>query len=142
MLKIAIGSDHAGYGLKESIKLRYKTKFDIFDCGTDGLNSVDFPIYANKVCQKVLDEDVNFGVVICGTGIGVSIACNRNKGIRAGLCFNSLMAKLTREHNNANVLCLGSRIIGEELAFDIFESFFFTNSLSDEKYLRRNNMLG
>ncbi|MDR0423619.1 MAG: ribose 5-phosphate isomerase B [Rickettsiales bacterium] len=141
MIKIAIGNDHAGFNLKRQIVAKYKDTYEFIDCGTDSDKSVDFPVYGNKICEKVLNKGADFGVAICGTGIGISIACNRNKGIRASLCFNSLMAKLTRQHNNANVLCLGARIIGEELAFDIFETFFSTEKFIDEKYTKRNDML-
>jgi ribose 5-phosphate isomerase B len=141
MIKIAIGNDHAGLELKNKIMAKYGDKFEFLNCGTDSTDSTDFPIYAGSVCKKVLDKIADYGVLICGTGIGISIAANRNKGIRAGLCFNSLMAKLTREHNDANVLCLGARMIGDELAFDSFETFMNTAFLGDDKYQRRNKML-
>ena len=125
-MKIAIGNDHGGYELKNKIINKFKDKFDFIDCGTDSNDSVDYPDYANKVCKKILDKEVELGILICGTGIGISIAANRHKGIRAGLCVNSLMAKLTRKHNNANILCLGGRIIGEETAYDCVETFLNT----------------
>ena len=120
---IAIGNDHAGTDLKRRIIAKFKDNFEFIDCGTDGEESVDYPDYAKKVCDMVLEKRAEFGILVCGTGIGMSISANRNKGIRAGLCFHSLMAKLTRQHNDANVLCLGARMIGVDVAFDCVKTF-------------------
>ncbi len=120
---IAIGNDHAGTDLKRRIIAKFKDDFEFIDCGTDGEESVDYPDYAKKVCDMVLEKRAEFGILVCGTGIGMSISANRNKGIRAGLCFHSLMAKLTRQHNDANVLCLGARMIGVDVAFDCVKTF-------------------
>ena len=120
---IAIGNDHAGTDLKRKIIAKFKDDFEFIDCGTDGEESVDYPDYAKKVCDMVLEKRAEFGILVCGTGIGMSISANRNKGIRAGLCFHSLMAKLTRQHNDANVLCLGARMIGVDVAFDCVKTF-------------------
>jgi ribose 5-phosphate isomerase B len=141
MLKIAIGNDHRGYALKREIVEKYKTQFEFIDCGTNDAKSTDFPIYAQRVSKKILEKEVDFGVLICSSGIGISIAANRNKGIRAALCFNSTMAKLTRQHNNANILCMGADMIGVSVAFDMFETFFVTENLTEDKYVRRNNMM-
>ena len=120
---IAIGNDHAGTDLKRRIIAKFKDDFEFIDCGTDGEESVDYLDYAKKVCDMVLEKRAEFGILVCGTGIGMSISANRNKGIRAGLCFHSLMAKLTRQHNDANVLCLGARMIGVDVAFDCVKTF-------------------
>ncbi|GMO56014.1 MAG: ribose 5-phosphate isomerase B [Rickettsiales bacterium] len=141
MLKIAIGNDHRGYALKNALVEKYKSQFEFVDCGTNDTTSTDFPIYAQRVSKKILDKEADFGVLICSSGIGISIAANRNKGIRAALCFNSTMAKLTRQHNNANILCMGADYIGQSLAYDMFETFFATENLTEDKYLRRNKML-
>ncbi len=133
---IAIGNDHAGTDLKRRIIAKFKDNFEFIDCGTDGEDSVDYPDYSKKVCNAILENTAELGILICGTGIGMSIAANRNKGIRAGLCFNSLMAKLTRQHNNANILCLGARIIGLDLAFDCVKSFLDT-PFEGGRHLRR-----
>jgi ribose 5-phosphate isomerase B len=117
MVKIAIGSDHAGYELKESVKEFLKSKrIDVIDVGTHSTERVDYPDYAKLVCEKVRGKEVDFGILICGTGLGMSIAANKFKGIRAALCLFPDMARLAREHNNANVLVLAGRLMGKELA--------------------------
>ena len=133
---IAIGNDHAGTDLKRRIIAKFNDNFDFIDCGTDGEDSVDYPDYSKRVCDAILQKKAEFGILICGTGIGMYIAANRNKGIRGGLCFNSLMARLTRQHNNANILCLGARIIGLDLAFDCVRSFLET-SFEGGRHLKR-----
>lgn len=133
---IAIGNDHGGTELKNKIINKFKDDFDFVNCGTDDNESVDYPDYSKKVCELVLNKKVEFGVLICGTGIGMSISANRYKGIRAGLCMHSQMARLTREHNNANVLCLGARMIGDEVAFECFDVFSKTAFIGG-RHLRR-----
>lgn len=123
---IAIANDHAGVELKNKIIEKFKDEYDFINCGTDDNNSVDYPDYAKKVCDLVLKKEADFGILICGTGIGMCISANRNKGIRAGLCSHALMASLTRKHNNANVLCLGARMIGQDVAFDCVKAFLET----------------
>lgn len=123
MSVIHIGSDHAGFQLKsllagELAKLGYKVE----DHGANSTESCDYPLVAGDLCKAVA-ADGNHGILICGTGIGMSIAANRNPAIRAALCANELSARMCRRHNNANVLCLGARIIGEELALAIMKSF-------------------
>lgn len=125
--KLAIASDHAGFPLKEYLKKNFKAvPVEWVDLGTYSAESVDYPDYGKKVAEVVASGDVERGVAICGTGIGISIACNRNPKIRAALCSNSTMARLTRQHNNANVLCLGERLIGTEVALDILKTFLET----------------
>ena len=129
-MKIALGADHGGFILKEKIKHHLEEKgFKVFDKGTYSEESVNYPTYAKAVAQSILDNEVDFGILICGTGIGISIAANRIKGVRAALCNNTTMAKLSREHNNANILALGARMTGDILAFDIVDEFLKTNFL-------------
>ena len=125
---IAIGSDHAGYALKSLLAEALVTDgYAIIDCGTDDeVVSVDYPDFGTAVAQMVADGQARFGVVVCGSGIGISIAANRNPAVRAALCTSGLMARLSREHNDANVLALGSRIIGVEVARDCLQQFLNT----------------
>lgn len=133
---VAIGNDHAGTDLKRRVIAKFKDDFEFVDCGTDGEESVDYPDYSKKVCDMLLENKAEFGILICGTGIGMSLAANRNKGIRAALCFHSLMAKLARQHNNANILCIGSRMIGMDVAFDCVKTFGET-SFEGGRHLKR-----
>ena len=121
---IAIGADHGGFELKAHIKkhldelgLEYK------DYGTYSEESVDYPDCAKPVCEAVMDGTADKGILICGTGIGISIAANKHKGIRAALCSDVYSAKMTKVHNNANVICLGGRVTGRELAFMIVDAW-------------------
>lgn len=123
-MKIGIGSDHGGYDLKESIKKHLMEKnIEVVDFGTNSLDSVDYPDFGKAVAEAVVGEEVDRGIVICGTGIGISIAANKVKGIRAALCSDSYSARMSMEHNNANVLALGARVLGEGLALDIVDSW-------------------
>ena len=126
MDRIAIACDHGGYDLKEAIKLHYSGKIEFVDFGTNSRVSVDYPEYAKKLSHAIINGEVSRGILICGTGIGISIAANRYPQIRAALCTDVTMAKLTRLHNDANVLALGARIIGEQVAFDIIDAFLNT----------------
>lgn len=137
---IAIGNDHAGTDLKRRIIAKFKDNFEFIDCGTNSDESVDYPDYSQKVCNLIQENKAELGILVCGTGIGMSISANKFKGIRAGLCTNSLMAKLTRQHNNANVLCLGARIIGQDLAFDCVKTFLET-SFEGGRHQRRIDKL-
>lgn len=121
---ISIASDHAGYRLKEQLKeLLQEDNYEIIDRGTFGYDSVDYPDYAEKVCRDVLEKKVDFGILICGTGIGMSIAANKIKGIRAALCFCPELARLARTHNDSNVLVLPGRFIAPEFAKMIVNVF-------------------
>jgi ribose 5-phosphate isomerase B len=126
-LTIAIGADHGGPALKASLAAALRAAgHTVLDMGTDGTAAVDYPDFARAVCAAVESSQARFGVLICGTGIGMSIAANRHKGIRCGLCTDVTMARLTREHNDANVLALGARIIGDLVAQDILATFIAT----------------
>ena len=127
-MKYLIASDHAAVGLKtELIDYLKSLNLDIEDLGCDGSESVDYSDYANTLCQRMQDDIKNnkdsLGILVCGTGIGMSIAANKNKGIRAALCSESLSAKFSKQHNNANVLCMGARVTGGELGKDILSSW-------------------
>ena len=121
---IAIGSDHGGFELKEHIK-RYLTEsgIDIKDYGTYSEASVDYPDCAEPVCRAVQTGEVKSGILVCGTGIGISIAANKYKGIRAALCSDVYSATMAKQHNNANIICLGGRVTGRELAFMIVDAW-------------------
>lgn len=127
MQTIILASDHAGVALKKALKDRLESKkMHVIDVGTDSEASVDYPDFAKKAVEKLLANQAQNAVLICGSGIGMSIAANRHSGIRAALCLTEEMAKLSREHNNANVLVLGSRLVPEALAQQIVETFLAT----------------
>ena len=124
-MKIALGADHGGYELKEKIK-QYLVKregIELIDFGTNSVESVDYPKYGHAVAKSIIDKEVDYGILVCGTGIGISIAANKIKGIRAANCTNTTMARLSRQHNDANILALGARIVGDVLALDIVDEF-------------------
>jgi len=126
-MKIAIGSDHGGYELKEYLKGFLKEKgIEYVDFGTDGSESVDYPEFGQKVAEAVVKGECERGIVCCGTGIGISISANKVKGIRCALCGDSYSARMSREHNNANVLALGGRVIGKDLAMEIVDIWIRT----------------
>ncbi len=125
MKKISIASDHAGYELKKKIINHFRDKYDFEDFGTNSSNSVDYPDFAHKLSMNVVRCESD-GVLICGSGIGMSMVANRYKKVRAALCLNQEMAKLSRQHNNANVLVLGSRLISVEEAIKCFTMFINT----------------
>ncbi|MFN3870136.1 MAG: ribose 5-phosphate isomerase B [Aquificaceae bacterium] len=123
-MNIAIGSDHAGYPLKEKIKEFLLSKgYKVLDFGTESTHSTDYPLFARDVCLAIQRGEAQRGILICGTGIGMSITANKFKGIRAALCLNEYMARMSRRHNDANVLCLGGRIIGDDLALSIVDAW-------------------
>ena len=137
MKKIAIACDRAWIELKDFlIKNTSSKEFVFIDLGTNNQDPVDYPDYAKKVVKAILNNEADCGVLVCGTGIGMSISANRYKGIRASVCHNSLEAKLTREHNNANILCMGARIIGNETALENLKVFLNTN-FAGGRHLKR-----
>jgi ribose 5-phosphate isomerase B len=121
---IALGSDHAGIQLKASIAEQLRSKgIDVKDYGTYDESSCDYPDYAQKVGEAVVNGEAERGILICGTGVGISIAANKVPGVRAALCGDTFTARLSREHNNSNVLCLGARVVGAGLAGDIVDAW-------------------
>lgn len=125
-MKIAIASDHAGYELKEALKQAFGDEYEWLDLGTNSLDSVDYPDFGHAMGQAIGNGDAAHGILICGSGIGISIAANRHAAVRAALCANDTMARLSREHNDANVLVLGARIIGFDVAQDCVKTFMKT----------------
>lgn len=141
-MKIAIGNDHAAGALKPVImELLTEMGCEIVNCGPDGTEPIDYPIPAEKVGRMVADHEVDYGVLICGTGIGISMAANKVKGVRAAVCSDTASARLTREHNNANILAIGARIVGDELAKDIVRTFLTTDYSNGERHERRLALL-
>lgn len=127
-MKIVIGSDHAGYELKQNLSMLLgKLGYEVEDCGTHSLDSVDYPDFAHKVATKVDNGTVERGVLVCGSGQGVCMTANKYKSVRAALAWNSEIAGLSREHNNANVLCLPARFVSEDLAHEIVTKFINTD---------------
>ena len=139
---IALGCDHGGYELKqEIIKHLQERGIEFKDYGCDSLESVDYPVYAKKVANVIASGECEKGILICGTGIGISIAANKVKGIRAALCTDCFMAEATRLHNNANILALGGRVVGPGLALKIVDTFLDTEFSNDERHIRRIGMI-
>ena len=127
MRKVYIASDHAGFKLKEQIKKKFSNKISIIDLGTsDPTTSVNYPNFAHQLCKKVSLNNKNIGILVCGSGMGMSMAANRHKKIRAALCYSIKNTKLSRLHNNSNVITLGSRLIKKELAFKCINTFLNT----------------
>lgn len=139
---IAIASDHGGYELKQEI-MDYLDKQGLAykDFGCYSTDSVDYPVYAKKVCDSINKKEADKGILICGTGIGISITANKQKGIRCALCTDCFSAEATRLHNDANVLALGGRVVGPGLAIKIVETFLNTEFSGDERHIRRINMI-
>ena len=138
---VSIAADHAGYELKEVIKNYFEmTDIAYIDFGTDSTESVDYPVYAQKVCTSLQTGECDFGVLVCGTGIGMSIAANKHKDIRAANCSDTYSAKMARLHNDANILTLGSRVVGTGLALDIIKQFLSAD-FEGGRHSERLNML-
>lgn len=137
MKKVVIGSDHAGFKLKEKIKDELGSKYSFLDMGTDDENSVDYPIYAQRVAEMVAGDRELLGVLVCGSGIGVSIAANKVPGVRAALVYTQKSAQFAREHNNANVLATASRDEGVKDPIGIVKTFLETSFSGDERHTRR-----
>ena len=139
---IAIASDHAGYSLKQELLDHLKESgIPCDDLGCESTASVDYPVYAKKLCDAVLAGKYEQGILVCGTGIGMSIAANKFDGITAALCSDCFSAEMSRQHNNANVLCLGARVIGPELAKRILDTFLSADFSEKENHIRRNEMV-
>ena len=139
--KLVIGCDHAAYELKLKVVEHLKERgFDVTDVGTNSSDSCDYPVFADALCKKLQNGECERGILICGTGIGMSIAANKHAGIRAACCSDSYSARLTREHNDANVLCFGARVVGEGTALDLVDIFVDTEYMGG-KHARRVAML-
>ena len=139
---LALGCDHGGYELMQEVKAHLEKRgFEYKDFGCYSTDSVDYPEYAKKVAHAVADGECELGILICGTGIGISIAANKIKGIRAALCSDCFSAAATKEHNNANILAMGARTIGPGLALKIVDTFLDTPFSNDERHIRRIQMI-
>ncbi len=138
-MKIAIASDHAGYSLKEALIPQLKSfGYEMTDLGTDSAEKpVDYPDFAAKAAREVLEGRAEKAIVVCGSGVGACVAANKIKGIRAGLCHDTYSAHQGVEHDNVNVLCLGARIIGRSLAFEIAAAFAAARFSEEERHKRR-----
>ena len=139
---IAIGCDHGGFELKKEIMKHLDERgLEYTDFGCDSASSVDYPVYAKKVTKAITDGLCDKGILICGTGIGISITANKAKGIRAAVCTDCFTAEATRLHNDANVLCMGGRVVGPGLALKITDTFLDTPFSGDERHKRRIAMI-
>ena len=140
-MKIAIGCDHGGFEHKNAIAEHLKNRgFEVVDCGIYENKSVDYPDIAVKVCDKIVNRECTLGILVCGTGIGMSIAANKVKGIRAAACSEHFSAKYTRLHNNSNILCLGGRVIGIGTALELCDIFVNTE-FEGGRHQRRVDMI-
>ena len=139
---LALGCDHGGFELMQEVKAHLEKRgLEYKDFGCYSNDSVDYPEYGKKVAHSVADGECELGILICGTGIGISIAANKVKGIRAALCADCFSAAATREHNNANILAMGARTTGPGLALKIVDTFLDTPFSNDERHIRRINMI-
>ena len=139
---IGIGSDHGGFALKEAIKKHLEERgLEYKDYGTYSDASCDYPVYGRAVAKAVAAGECDLGILICGTGIGISITANKVPGVRAALCSDCFSAEATRLHNNANILALGARVLGEGLALKIVDTFLDTPFSNDERHIRRISMI-
>lgn len=140
-MRIALGADHGGFELKNKIKKYLEQRnFEIIDFGCNSMESVDYPLFAKLVGNSVVTKESDFGILVCGTGVGISIAANKISGVRCALCTNTTMARLTREHNDANILAFGERVVGDVLALDMVETFLNTK-FEGGRHARRVSMI-
>ena len=141
-MKIVLGCDHAGFNIKDAVIAHIQEKgHEVVEVGTFSSNSCHYPIFAHAACEKILDGTCELGILICGTGIGMSIAANKHDGIRAACCSDVFSARLTREHNDANVLCFGERVVGLGLALDLVDAFLSAEYANGGNHLTRVAML-
>ena len=139
---IALGCDQGGFALKQEIMAHLKERgLEFKDYGSYDEQSVDYPVYAKKVAEAILSGECEKGILICGTGIGISIVANRYEGIRAALCTDCFMAEATRLHNDANILAMGGRVVGTGLALKMVDTFLDTPFSNEERHIRRINMI-
>jgi len=142
MMKIAIGADHAGYVYKNQIiEMLEAQNIEVLDFGTKNLDSTDYPVYAFKVAECVRDKGADYGILICGTGVGMSIAANKVQGIRAGVCQSVFAARSIKEHNNANIICLGSRTNTLDEILEFVTIFLATDYSHGERHVKRLEMI-
>ncbi|HOS43437.1 MAG TPA: ribose 5-phosphate isomerase B [Armatimonadota bacterium] len=137
-MQIALGVDHAAFEYKEALRAELeRLGHAVLDCGTDGPAAVDYPAIALAVARAVRDGAAALGIFLCGTGIGGSIAANKVRGVRAALCHEAFTARMARQHNNANVLCIGARVVGRDLALEIVRVFLATAWTGEARHARR-----
>ncbi len=141
-MKVGISNDHSAVELKNSVMSHLKEKgYEVVNYGTDSTESYDYPLAGSVLAKAIQNKEVDLGIAICGTGVGISIACNKHKGIRACCCSEATSARLTREHNDANIICFGARIISTELANDIADTFLSTPFSNGERHKKRIAMI-
>ena len=139
-MKVGICNDHGATELKFSVLKHLKAKgYEVINYGTDSNESCDYPLVTKPLCKAIQNKEIEFGIAICTTGVGISIACNKHKGIRACCCSETTSARMTREHNNANVICFGAGIVSKQMAYDIVDTFLTTEFSYGERHVRRVN---
>ncbi len=139
--KITVGCDHAAYNLKLKVIDHLKSRgIEVIDVGTHSTDSCDYPVIAHEVCKNIQDGVTTLGILICGTGIGMSMAANKHRGIRAAACSDTFSARLTRMHNDANILCFGERVVGQGLALELVDAFLDAD-FEGGKHARRVDMI-
>ena len=142
MKRIIIGGDHASPELKSEVIAHLTQKgYAVENVGTDTPDSCDYPVFAHKLCTKLLAGEADLGILICGTGVGISIAANKHDGIRAACCSDTFSARLTRIHNDANVLCFGARVVGPGLALDLVDAFVETEFCGEARHQKRIDLI-
>lgn len=142
-MKLVIASDHGGVRLKGELValLRERKDVTLEDIGTNSADSVDYPDYAHRVAKAILDGRFERGILVCGTGVGMSIAANRHRGIRAVVCSDTYTARLSRDHNDSNILCIGERVVGPGLAWDIVSAWLDAAASANERHARRRDRI-
>ena len=141
MKTIVLGADHGGFELKNIIKSHLESNgYKVIDVGTNTSDSCDYPVFASRACAHVIEGSADLGILVCGTGIGMSMAANKYKGIRAACCSDTFSARLTRLHNNANFLCIGARVVGAGLAVDLVEQFV-NAEFEGDRHTRRLSLI-
>ena len=141
MKKIILGADHGGYELKNTVKAHLLSLgYEVTDVGTDSAQSCDYPVFASRLCKKIQSGEAELGILVCGTGIGMSMAANKHRGIRAACCSDTFSARLTRLHNDANVLCIGARVVGAGLAIDLVEDFI-NAEFEGDRHIKRLSLI-
>lgn len=141
-MKIVLAADHAGFSLKEELKQYLITKgYDVVDCGTNNTESTDYPIYGKKAAHKVVSGECPLGILICGSGVGISLSANKVEGIRAVLCSEPYTAQMARAHNDSNMLAMGARVVGIDLAKMIVDTWLATPYEASERHAKRVDMI-